>query len=61
MKSITCNTLVWVREVAHEAGTKFSIVAEPKAAKEIDQTLADAWVRNGWVKPDAKGAAGEGA
>ncbi len=60
MKTVTCNTLVWVRDVAHEAGTKFSIVAAPKAAREIDQTLADAWERNGWVKAD-RGAAGEGA
>ena len=61
MKSVTCNTLVWVRDVAHEAGTTFKIVAEPKGAKEIDRTLADAWARNGWVaRPDVR-AATEGA
>lgn len=60
MKSITCSTHVWVRDVGYDAGTMFKVVAEPKAPKEIDQTLADAWERNGWVKK-ATAAATEGA
>lgn len=63
MKSVTCNTLVWLREQPHEAGTRFTIVDKPEKPKEVDQGTADRWRLNGWLvegSPKAA-AAGEGA
>lgn len=60
-KTVTCSTLVWLREVPHEAGTTFHIVDNPEKAKEVDPTTAAAWERNGWLAKPATKAAGEGA
>lgn len=63
--SVTCNTLVWLREQPFEKGTTFTVVDEPKGDKDVDLTTAAAWERNGWLLPaGTKGeaaAAGEGA
>lgn len=63
-KTVTCSTLVWLRERPFEAGTKFNLVDAPKSATEVDPATAAAWERNGWLKPAAgkkASAAGEGA
>lgn len=57
-KTVTCNRLVWLREVPHEAGTAFHVVENPEKPKEVDPTTAAAWERNGWLL--APGTAGEG-
>jgi hypothetical protein len=61
MKTVTCNTLVWVRDTPHEAGTTFKVVPEPRHDKEVDQTMADAWARNGWLQRPNAPMASEGA
>lgn len=59
-ETVTCNTLVWLREKQFEAGTTFDVVDAPKTDKQVDPTTATAWGRNGWLKA-ASGKAGEGA
>jgi len=44
------STHVWVRELAHEAGTVFEIVDEPAMPTEISRDLAERLERNGWGK-----------
>lgn len=59
-KTVTCSTLVWLREQQFEAGTTFTVVDDPKTARQVDPTTAAAWGRNGWLAPAGKVAAGEG-
>lgn len=64
MTKITCNRLVWVRDVPHEAGTAFTVAAEPKKPTEIDAGQLAGWQREGWladVSPKSAHAASEGA
>lgn len=65
-ETVVVNTLVWVRGVAHEAGTRFSVVDAPAEAREVTPALADRWRQEAWLvaapakdKP-ASAAAGEG-
>lgn len=60
MKSVTCNTLVWLREQPHEAGTKFSVVEKPAKPNEVDPHTADRWRMNGWLVEGASNAAAAG-
>ena len=63
-KSVTCKTLVWLRDQQFEAGTKFALVDVPEQAHDVDPATAAAWERNGWLMPAAgkkSAAAGEGA
>lgn len=61
MKTVTCNRLVWLRELPHEKGTKFTVVADPKKPTEVDQHTADRWRMNGWLEGAKAASAGEGA
>lgn len=54
-KTVTCNTLVWLREQQFEAGTKFAVVDEPKDGTDVDPTTADRWEMNGWLVGSEKG------
>lgn len=63
-KTVTCSTLVWLRDRQFEAGTKFAVVDVPEQAHDVDPATAAAWERNGWLKPAAgkkSATAGEGA
>lgn len=64
-KTVTCSTLVRLRDVPHEAGTVFTVVDDPKAATEVDPTTAARWAMNGWLieagRKPATVAASEGA
>ena len=61
-KTVTCNTLVWLRERPFEAGTTFTVVDAPKTEKQVDPATAAAWGRNGWLAASGKAAgASEGA
>lgn len=42
--------LVWVRGVAHEAGSRFRVVDAPEADDEVDAGTAAGWRREGWVE-----------
>lgn len=64
-ETVVVNRLVWVRDVPHEAGTRFSVVDEPAAPKEVTPAQALRWRQEGWLTADntkpATAAAGEGA
>ena len=58
---VICNRLVWVRGMAHEAGTRFAVVDAPAADKEIDGFTAERWRQEGWLKPDTRKATADAA
>lgn len=65
-ETVVVDRLVWVRDVAHEAGTRFSVVDVPAAPKEVTSAQALRWEQEGWLMVDAakarpaSAAAGEG-
>ena len=50
-RTITANTLLWLRDKPYDAGTEFAVVEKPDLGAtqpvEVDIGTADLWVRQG--------------